>query len=152
MVSVQPATTTLTPWQVLARPSIPNPHVSWAEYLLTPTFSAESPFAQLNDLRASLGRLAALHTAELDRLLTETLDACSYRLDVWATAIAIALLKRTRAKQNNSVWLGCYGWVEDVRPETGRVAVAGAELKQVQTLDAARSQKPRAPVQSSVQL
>jgi hypothetical protein len=30
-VSVQPANTTLTPWQVLARPAIPNPHVSWAE-------------------------------------------------------------------------------------------------------------------------
>jgi hypothetical protein len=33
-----------------------------------------------------------LHTAELDRLLTETLDACSHRLDVWATAIATASL------------------------------------------------------------
>jgi hypothetical protein len=152
MVSVQPAATTLTPWQVLARPSIPNPHVSWAEYLLTPTFSAESPFAQLNDLRASLGRLATLHTAELDRLLTETLDACSHRLDVWATAIATALLKRTRAKQNGSVWLGCYGWVEDVRPETGRAAVAGAELQQAQALDAARSQTSREAVQLPVPL
>jgi hypothetical protein len=152
MVSVQPAATTLTPWQVLARPSIPNPHVSWAEYLLTPTFSAESPFAQLNDLRASLGRLATLPTAELDRLLTETLDACSHRLDVWATAIATALLKRTRAKQNGSVWLGCYGWAEDVRPETGRTAVAGAALQQVQALDAARSQKSREAVQLPVPL
>lgn len=152
MVSVQPAATTLTPWQVLARPSIPDPHVSWAEYLLTPTFSAESPFAQLNDLRASLGRLAMLPTAELDRLLTESVDACSHRLDAWATAIATALLKRTRAKQNTSVCLGCYGWVEDVRPETGRTSVTGAELQQVQALDAARSQKGRASVQFPVPL
>jgi hypothetical protein len=152
IVGVQPAATTLTPWQVLARPSIPNPHISWAEYLLTPSFPAESPFAQLNDLRASLGRLAALPTAELDRLLTETLDACSHRLDVWATAIATSLLKRARVKQTSSVWLGCYGWVEDVRPETGRTAVAGAELQQVQALDAARSQKGRASVQLPVPL
>ena len=152
LVSVQPAATTLTPWQVLARPSIPNPHISWAEYLLTPNFSAESPFAQLNDLRASLARLADLPTAELDRLLTETLDACSHRLDVWATAIATSLLKRTRAKQNTSVCLGCYGWVEDVRPEAGRIAVAGSELQQVRALDAARSQKGAAAVQLAVPL
>ncbi len=50
------------------------------------------------------------------------------------------------------MWLGCYGWVEDVRPETGRVAVAGAELKQVQTLDAARAPISRASVHSPVQL
>jgi hypothetical protein len=152
LVNVQPGATTLTPWQVLARPATPNPHVSWAEYLLTPNFTAESPFAQLNDLRASLGRLANLPTAELDRLLTETLDACSHRLDVWATAIATSLLKRTRAKQNTSVWLGCYGWVEDVRPETGRQAVAGVELQQVRALDAARSQATRAAVQVPVPL
>jgi hypothetical protein len=152
LIGVQPGSTTLTPWQVLARPSIPNPHVSWAEYLLTPNFAAESPYAQLNDLRTSLGRLANLPTAELDRLLTETLDACSHRLDVWATAIATALLQRTRAKQNTSVWLGCYGWVEDVRPESGRQPVAGAELQQVRALDAARSQNTRATVQSPVPL
>ena len=152
LVSVQPASTTLTPWQVLARPSIPNPHVSWAEYLLTPNFAAESPFAQLNDLRASLARLANLPTAELDRLLTETLDACSHRLDVWATAIATSMLKRTRAKQNTSVWLGCYGWVEDVRPETGRAAVVGSELQQVRALDGARSQTGAAAVSLPVPL
>ena len=59
----------------------------------------ESPFARLAELRASLDRLAALPTAELDRLLTETLDACSHRLDVWASAIANALLQRQRSAQ-----------------------------------------------------
>ena len=152
LIGVQPGTTTLTPWQVLARPSIPNPHISWADYLLTQNLAAESPFAQLSDLRTSLGRLANLPTAELDRLLTETLDACSHRLDVWATAIATSLLKRTRAAKNTSVWLGCYGWVEDVRPETGRQPVAGAELQQVRVLDSARSQNTRAAVQLPVPL
>jgi hypothetical protein len=138
LVDLKPATTNLTPWQVLSRPSVPNAHLTWAEYLLTPSFPANSSFTQLNDVRASLGRLAALSTAELDRLLTETLDACSHRLDVWATTIATSLLRRTRAK-NTSVYLGCYGWVENVRPETGRVAVQGAELQQVQSLDGVRA-------------
>jgi hypothetical protein len=140
IVAVQPATTSLTPLQVLARPSIPNPAMSWAEYVLTTNFAAQSPFAQLNDLRTSLANLSKLPTAELDRLLTETLDACSYRLDVWVTAIAHALLKRTRDAQNPGVHLGCYGWLEDIRPETGRAPVAGTELEQVRALDALRKQ------------
>ena len=137
LVDIQASTTNLTPWQVLVRPSIPNPHLTWADYLLTANFPPNTPFAQLNDVRASLGRLAARPTAELDRLLTETLDACSHRLDVWATTIATSLLKRTRA-QNNAVYLGCYGWVENVKPETGRIAVQGTELQQVQAFDVAR--------------
>jgi hypothetical protein len=141
LVAMQPAPTTLTPWQLLARPSDPNPHLSWADYLLSPTFAAASPFAQLNDFRASLSRLAALSTAELDRLLTETLDAFSHRLDVWATGIATALLNRTRARQNNSIGLGCYGWVEDVQAETGRAPIQGSELEAVRALDAIRSRQ-----------
>ncbi len=141
LVAMEPAPATLTPWQLLARPSNPNPHLSWADYLLTPTFAPTSAFAQLNDFRASLSRLAELPTAELDRLLTETLDSCSHRLDVWATGIATALLNRTRAGQDNSIGLGCYGWVEDVQPETGRASVQGTELQAVQSLDAIRSRQ-----------
>jgi hypothetical protein len=137
-ISVQPVSATLTPLQILARPSIPNPHLTWADYLATTKFSAGSPFAGLADMKASMGRLASLPTAELDRLLTETLDACSHRLDVWATTIANALLKRTRASQNTSIGLGCYGWVENVLPETGRTPVQGTELRQVDLLDSAR--------------
>ena len=138
LVAMQSSVTTLTPWQLLARPAIPNPQVTWADYLLSPSFPAESSFAQLNDFRASLGRLASLPTAELDRLLTETLDAASHRLDVWATGVATAILYRTRAA-NQTIALGSYGWVENVRPETGRAPVEGAELGAVQRLDAMRA-------------
>jgi len=138
LIGIQPSGTTLTPWQLLIRPAIPNPKLAWADHLLTASFPTSSPFAPLNDFRASLGRLANLPTAELDRLLTETLDACSHRLDVWATGIATAILNRTRAT-NNAIGLGCYGWVENVRPETGRAPVAGSELQAVQQLDAMRA-------------
>jgi hypothetical protein len=140
-VGMQQHVTTLTPWQVLTRPSGPNPALTWADYLLTRNFPAGSSFEQLNDIRASMTRLAALPTAELDRLLTETLDSCSHRLDVWATAIANALLKQTRKAQNNSVALGCYGWVEDVQAEAGRVPVQGSDLQMVQQLDQRRQKK-----------
>jgi hypothetical protein len=141
IIGIQKNVTTLTPWQVLSRPSNPNPAMTWAEYLLTTNFPVASPFAQLNDLRASLARLATLPTAELDRLLTETLDSCSHRLDVWATAIATALSQRTRNRENSAVGLGCYGWVEDVRPESRRTPVHGGELQLVRQLDQARQQK-----------
>ena len=129
----------LTMWEVLARPSIPNPQLDWADYLFNLDPPPESPFAQLADLRASLDRLAKLSTAELDRLLTETLDACSHRLDVWVTAVATAMLGRTRSAQNNNVHLGAYGWVEEVRPATQSSPVVGQELAAVQQLDARRA-------------
>jgi hypothetical protein len=126
-------------WEVLARPSIPNPQLTWAEYLVNLDPPPQSPFAQLADLRASLGRLATLPTAELDRLLTETLDTCSHRLDVWVTAVTNAMLARTRSAKNSSVHLGAYGWVEEVRPAVRRAPVQGTELEAVRLLDSRRA-------------
>ncbi len=127
-------------WEVLNRPSAPNPRITWADYLVGVNAGAVANLARLAQMRASLDRLALLPTAELDRLLTETLDACSHRLDVWASAIANAILNRIRASQVNTTHLGCFGWVEDVRPAAPRPAVTGPELQQVQNLDALRAQ------------
>jgi hypothetical protein len=134
LIGIDAATTAVTPWEILARPSTPNPAMSWGEYLPNATSIAE-----LNDLKASLTRLAQCPTAELDRLLTETLDACSHRLDVWATAIATSLVQRTRAAQNTQTYLGAYGWVEQIQPAVTRPPVTGAELTAVRGLDAARN-------------
>jgi hypothetical protein len=152
LISVVPSATTLTPWQLLVRPSNPNPHLSWAEYLDANIFPVGSAFTRLNDVRTSLTRLASLPTAELDRLLTETLDACSHRLDVWATAIATSLLDRARTQSPTGLYLGCYGWVEDIRPEAGRTPVVGTELAQVQLLDTARQRLTTLPVSLPVPL
>jgi hypothetical protein len=129
----------LSAWEILARPSTIDAHLTWADYLVNLDPPPESPFARLKNLRASLDRLAALPTAELDRLLTETLDACSHRLDVWAGAIANAILNRTRNAQVNGVHLGSFGWVEDVRPAQPRTLIHGAELGGVRLVDSARS-------------
>jgi hypothetical protein len=144
---------TLSVWEILARPSTVNANLSWADFLVTVKPPAGSPFARLNELRDSLDRLAKLPTAELDRLLTETLDACSHRLDVWASAIANAILQRTRAGQNSAVHLGSFGWLEDVRPGVQRLPVQGVELDRVRSLDSLRAQRinrqisPPLPVQ-----
>lgn len=161
-----PAPASLGPWEVLARPSIPNPALSWADYLFSLDPPPESPFARLADLRASLDRLAKLPTAELDRLLTETLDACSHRLDVWATAVASALLQRQRtaadggagtavaaggaagstsSTSGTGVHLGAFGWAEEVRPVPAPAAIGGAELQAVRLLDERRARAFQTP-------
>lgn len=138
----QPAKPPVGTWELLARPSVPNPALTWAEYfvgLINPP--PNSPYGQLVVLRASLDRLAALPTAELDRLLTEWLDACSHRLDVWASTVANAILNRTRGNNNIGLHLGAFGWLEEVRPSPQRAKVEGAELAAVQKLDALRVQR-----------
>lgn len=143
IIGIQPTPPPQAPpvstWQVLARPSLPNPQLSWAEYLVGLDPQPQSPFARLSEMRASLDRLALLPTAELDRLLTETVDACSHRLDVWATAVADALLQRTRRSKIPGTHLGCFGWVEEVRPSAKRAPVQGPELDRVHALDELRA-------------
>ncbi len=129
-------------WDILTRPSIPAPALSWGDYLSQLIPPAGSPFAELKDFRSCLKNLSMLPTAELDRLLTETLDACSHRLDVWATSAATAILMRTRQSQGVAgVHLAAYGWLEDLRPAAKRSAVSSAEQKQIQMLDSMRQKK-----------
>jgi hypothetical protein len=150
IVGIAPATPppapTLSVWELLARPSVPNPLLSWADYLGSLNPPPLSPFARLTQFRASMDRLALLPTAELDRLLTETLDACSHRLDVWASAVPNAILQRTRnVIQNQASHLGAFGWVEEVRPNTPPPPVQGTELGRVQALDQLRTRLLKTP-------
>ncbi|GAB3638757.1 hypothetical protein GCM10027422_43470 [Hymenobacter arcticus] len=74
--------------------------------------------ADLAGYLTSLGRLAALPTARLERLLAEHLDLGSYRLDAWRLAPVterLHLLRETSAGAQGS-HLGAFGWLEDGRP------------------------------------
>ncbi|HWT25781.1 MAG TPA: hypothetical protein VN213_19915, partial [Solirubrobacteraceae bacterium] len=60
---------------------------------------------------------AGLDSAELTRLLGETLATCGTRLDAWLTSIAtrrLALLRRARPE---GVYVGAYGWLLDLAPD-----------------------------------
>jgi hypothetical protein len=72
----------------------------------------------------SLGLLAGLSTTDLDQVLRETLDLHSHRLDAWYTALASARLDALRQQQGNgsTLYLGAYGWVDDVRPSPSSVS------------------------------
>ena len=72
-------------------------------------------------VRAHLAALATLEnvpTAELERLLTETLDVCSHRLDAWNTSLAAWRLDERRSDNATGVYLGAYAFVENLRRRT----------------------------------
>jgi len=142
LVNIRQSTVNITPWDIVARPITTGSTTTWAEYLHDLQPAPGSQFARLGELRASLDSLSKLPTAELDRLLTETLDACSHRVDVWVTAVANAILMRQRAQRPVSgeptLHLGGYGWVENVRPAQRRPVVVGNDAEAVSRLDASR--------------
>lgn len=73
---------------------------------------------QLRPLRHAVERLAACPSAELERLLTETLDTCSHRLDAWITSLYTERLEQMRDAQAQGCHLGAYAYVENLRRRT----------------------------------
>ena len=65
---------------------------------------------------ASLAHLGSLPSATLDRLLRETVDLASHRLDAWITSMATARLAHMRAARPGGAHLGAYGVVFNIVP------------------------------------
>ncbi len=78
------------------------------------------PFAEtpLPKWRSHAQALTELPTARLERLLTEHLDCCAYRLDAWETGLFARRLDANRAAHPQGLYLGAFGWLEDLRPAT----------------------------------
>ncbi|WP_371599926.1 hypothetical protein [Streptomyces sp. NBC_00564] len=76
------------------------------------------PTRRFAEFRQSLGRLAALPTAELDRLAADALDTVSHRLDAWYTSLATRRLDAVRQNRPAGTYVGGFGYVEDLRPRT----------------------------------
>jgi hypothetical protein len=154
LVNISQSAPTVTPWDIVYRPVAPGSAQTWGDYLHDLQPGSGSPFEPLAELRASLTNLATLSTAELDRLLTETLDACSHRLDVWLSAVAYAVLSGQRvappADGQPSLHLGGYGWLESVRPATRPPAVTGDDAAAVARLDESRRKLMPEPVWSAL--
>jgi hypothetical protein len=92
-----------------------------------PAFEPQ-PVQDLQAYLVGLQFLAKLPTAELDRLLRETLDLHSHRLDAWITSYATYRLDEMRAAPGGEtgLHLGGYSWLEwdgsplaPVRPNGG---------------------------------
>lgn len=65
--------------------------------------------------REAVLRLAATPRAELERLLTETLDVCSHRIDAWESSLYHQRLADMRRLRPEGCHIGAWGVLEDVR-------------------------------------
>jgi hypothetical protein len=80
--------------------------------------------ASLGAVRDSLEHLQDLDSEALQFLMQGTIDLASYRLDAWITSFATKRLASMRATQPQGIYLGGYGWVENLKPEaTARTEV-----------------------------
>lgn len=68
--------------------------------------------AELAEHRAALGVLAAQPVGVLERLTNGAIDAASYRVDAWVTALATERLAAMRTARPAGCHLGAYAWVD----------------------------------------
>lgn len=96
-------------------PRQPGTTISRGEFLRqTAAAGSGTPLARF---LASLQNLSSLPVATLDTLLRDSLDLVSYRLDAWVTSVASFQLDRCRTQGGaRGIFIGGYGWVEDLRP------------------------------------
>lgn len=70
-------------------------------------------------VRAALEVISGIESLEERQLLlSETLDCCSHRLDAWLTSAASRRLGDMRAAAPRGVFLGAYGWLENIELRT----------------------------------
>ncbi|HMH16891.1 MAG TPA: hypothetical protein VK572_01980, partial [Burkholderiales bacterium] len=72
--------------------------------------------SEVAQVLAALDHLAGMPSATLDRLLRETLDLASHRLDAWITSLPTMRLSRMRAATPRGAHVGAYGFVENIIP------------------------------------
>ena len=85
--------------------------------------------SSLNRQLTALEHLKETPTARLERIFTEHLDCCNYRLDAWKSGIMNYQLEKVRnsgttpgtasntGELMQGIYLGAFGWLEDIRPE-----------------------------------
>ncbi|MEL7119800.1 MAG: hypothetical protein AAFO07_10175, partial [Bacteroidota bacterium] len=67
--------------------------------------------------------LSKVSNAQLKRIFTEHLDACHYRLDAWQSGLANYRLEQMRASNEKGIYLGAYGYLENVIPNIEAPAI-----------------------------
>lgn len=111
-----------------AQPAIAEgqPNVRVADYI-TSRLATLNDAGRLREQIAALERLKNRPTAVLERVFVEHLDTCSYRLDAWLQGLALYRLSVMRysgvdGAARTGLYLGAYGWVENLRPDPGRLS------------------------------
>jgi hypothetical protein len=109
--------TTTTLKTVLAGAAPAGGGMTVGQYLKTPSFIAQTP--DLSETYSAITALEGRGAAELERLLANSLDCASHRLDAWISSVASRRLASLRSTLPTGVYLGAYGWVEDIKQAPG---------------------------------
>jgi hypothetical protein len=115
LINISPTGMTPTIWDHLNLP-VPGGGGSVGLYLDQHKADGPAPFVAF---WRAIALLAAQSSDDLDQVLRETLDLHAHRLDAWYSALAAARLDALRSQAGNAttLYIGAYGWVDDVRPQ-----------------------------------
>ena len=104
---------------------------------------ADDSTSHLKEVLEALEILKHTPTARLERLLVEHLDCCHYRLDAWLLSLLHAQLQLMRtaggpegaADAGRGIYLGAFGWVENLNSDNRELQPATLDEVQQQTFD-----------------
>ncbi|HET9443623.1 MAG TPA: hypothetical protein VFO65_09880, partial [Acidimicrobiales bacterium] len=139
LVDIIPGDTTATFWRQLARERAWDPGAppERLDAYLARTATTDAAAADLREMRSALRSLTELDVATLERLMAESLDIASHRLDAWITSFANRRLAWLRlpepAPRAVGVRVGGYSWVEDLRPRPSPRPAAAVAAEPVAT-------------------
>ncbi len=109
---------------------------------ITENLHQKLSYTYLNQQIDALELLQKLPTARLERLLTEHLDCCSYRIDAWKMGMIKHHLFKSRYALNSNdqyrkgIYLGAFGYLENVKSENKNLkAVPASETVSSHFLD-----------------
>ncbi len=142
-IGVQPENQLLeSKWDIIYRhnDAIAPAGVTIAEHitsLLAAGTSSDSTH-DLEDVLDALESLRPLPTARLERCLTEHLDCCHYRLDAWLLSFVhrkLASMRGHEGQGSKGIYLGAYGFVENLRPKNKELTKAPLDDVQKEVFD-----------------
>lgn len=83
----------------------------------------------LKEMRDAMKVLAKLPTSKLHKYLSDHIDLCTYRLDAWQGGLFYKKLLSMRKQHPAGIYLGAYGWVENLRPGAKKSVTVPEALK-----------------------
>lgn len=125
LVNLDPQQPTLTVWSQLDQTILAGDGKthSLADVVQVPELRTHYDTPELTELLDAFRHLSGLPSAPLERALTQTLDLSTCRLDAWITSLATHKLENQRSSQPRGVFVGGFGYVENLRPDDPRQEV-----------------------------
>ena len=77
----------------------------------------------IREIKAILDHFSRVPVTRLERLFTEHLDLCSYRLDAWMTGLVSQRLSKQRQSAPRGIHLGAFGYLLNLKPNPKRAVV-----------------------------